>query len=160
MRESAAKGRRERGSGADDRDRLRCLAAMTDVAGSSACYNCGTPLTGPFCASCGQKARPLDPTVHDFLHDFSHEMLHVDGRIFRSIRKLLISPGFLTREQFQGRRASWISPIRLYLIFSLAYFAAASFAAARALPPLTTPDNDPDTIFGMQLLGFDSEHAL
>ena len=74
---------------------------------STTCYNCGTPLAGPFCAVCGQKAGPLDPTVHDFLHDFTHEMFHVDGRIFRSVWKLIASPGFLTREQFRGRRAPW-----------------------------------------------------
>jgi uncharacterized protein DUF3667 len=127
---------------------------------STTCYNCGAPLDGPFCARCGQKAAPLNPTLSDFLHDFTHEMLHVDGRIFRSVRKLLLSPGFLTREQFEGHRASWIAPIRLYLIFSIAYFALTSLAAARAVPPAGGAESDPDTIFGLQLLGFESEQAL
>jgi hypothetical protein len=35
-------------------------------------------------------------------------MLHVDGKIFQSVWNLLASPGFLTREQFAGRRARWI----------------------------------------------------
>jgi hypothetical protein len=97
---------------------------------SAFCHNCGIRLTGPFCAACGQKARPLDLTVHEFLHDFTHELLHVDGRIFQSIRRLLASPGFLTREHLQGRRASWISPIRLYLIFSIAFFALSAMSPA------------------------------
>jgi hypothetical protein len=59
-------------------------------------------------------------------------MLHVDGRIVQSIRRLLLSPGFLTREYIQGRRARWIAPIRLYLIFSLAYFALGAFTGFRA----------------------------
>src|SRR2546426_9839069 len=96
---------------------------------STTCYDCGTPLSGPFCSACGQKAGPLDPTVHDFLHDFTHEMFHVDGRIFRSLWTLLSAPGVLTRDYFQGRRARWVSPIRLYLIFSLLYFAASSLPA-------------------------------
>jgi hypothetical protein len=89
---------------------------------SEFCYNCGIRLTGPYCAACGQRALPLAITVREFLHDFVHETLHVDGRIFQSIRHLLLSPGFLTREYLAGRRAKWVSPIRLYLIFSLLFF--------------------------------------
>jgi hypothetical protein len=95
------------------------------------CHNCGIKLSGRFCAACGQKARPLNINVGDFLHEFIHETLHVDGRIFQSIRRLLLSPGFLTREYLQGRRARWISPIRLYLIFSVIYFALSSLTPAR-----------------------------
>ena len=89
----------------------------------SHCPNCGRRFDGAFCATCGQKATPLNPTLHDFLHDFTHELLHVDGKIFQSVRLLLLRPGFLSREWFEGRRARYITPIRLYLIFSVAFFA-------------------------------------
>jgi hypothetical protein len=91
------------------------------------CSNCGTPRVGSFCSSCGQKALPLRPTVHYFAHELTHELLHVDGKIFRSLRLLLTRPGFLTREIFAGRRASYISPIRLYLIASVVAFAIGAF---------------------------------
>jgi hypothetical protein len=86
------------------------------------CANCGRPLDGTFCAECGQKATALNPTLHDVVHDLTHELVHVDGRIFRSIRLLLTRPGLLTREYFLGRRAGYISPIRLYLVFSVIFF--------------------------------------
>jgi Protein of unknown function (DUF3667) len=95
------------------------------------CHNCGIRLTGPFCAACGQKALPLSVTLHDFFHEFIHEMLHVDGRIWQTIRHLTLSPGFLTCEYLQGRRARWISPIRLYLIFSVAFFALSALTGVR-----------------------------
>lgn len=95
------------------------------------CHNCGVRLTGPFCAACGQKALPLSVTLHDFFHEFTHEMLHVDGRIWQTIQRLIVSPGFLTREYLQGRRARWISPIRLYLIFSVAFFALSALTGFR-----------------------------
>ena len=95
------------------------------------CHNCGIRLTGPFCAACGQKAVPLSVTMHEFVHELTHETLHVDGRIFQSIRRLL-SPGFLTSEYIRGRRARWISPIRLYLIFSVAFFALSAITGVRA----------------------------
>ena len=69
--------------------------------------------------------------MHEFVHELTHETLHVDGRIFQSMRRLL-SPGFLTREYIQGRRARWISPIRLYLIFSVAFFALSAVTGVRA----------------------------
>ena len=30
---------------------------------SALCYNCSAPLSGPFCAACGQKAKALNPTL-------------------------------------------------------------------------------------------------
>lgn len=96
------------------------------------CPNCGARLDGSFCGQCGQKSAPLNPSFHDFLHDLAHEILHVDGKIVRSARLLVTSPGFLSREHFEGRRARYVSPIRLYLIFSVMYFAIAAFAPSTA----------------------------
>lgn len=101
------------------------MSAAPD-ADAAACPNCGTLRTGSYCASCGQKAMPLAPTLGYFLHELTHEFVHVDGKIFRSLRLLLTRPGFLTREIFLGRRASYVSPIRLYLIASILAFAIAS----------------------------------
>src|SRR3982751_1991964 len=93
---------------------------------SDACYNCGVLLNGAFCAACGQKAQPLDPPVHHFLHELSHELLHLDGKIVRSTTTLLTRPGVLTRDYFAGKRVRWVSPIRLYLVFSAVYIAFVS----------------------------------
>jgi hypothetical protein len=103
------------------------------VATSGDCLNCGTPLAGHFCASCGQKAVAPNPTLHDLWHEFTHEMLHVDGRLFRSVKLLFLRPGFLTREYCQGRRAGYLAPLRLYLIFSILFFAIEAY-----FPPPTT----------------------
>jgi hypothetical protein len=116
---------------------------MSDVERMSGrCDNCGTERTDAFCGHCGQKARPRNPTSHDILHELTHEMLHVDGRIFRSVRELLTGPGLLTLEYFEGRRVRWVSPIRLYLIFSVAYFVLASAAATRVVHVVGSVDTD------------------
>ena len=107
--------------------------AAGHAVGLSHCPNCGRRLEGAFCATGGQKAAPLNPTLHDFLHDFTHELLHVDGKIFQSVRLLLLRPGFLSREWFEGRRARYISPIRLYLIFSVAFFAVSAIGESMDL---------------------------
>ena len=125
---------------------------------SALCYNCSAPLSGPFCAACGQKAKALNPTLGDLIHDFAHEMLHVDGRIFQTAKRLLISPGFLTLEIFNGRRTRWISPLRLYLVFSLIYFAAS--AADTRHVRITFNGGAQATADDLARLGFDSEQEL
>ena len=87
-----------------------------------ACTNCGAPLHGPFCAQCGQERKPLDPPVRYFAAEFAQELFDVDRRILRSLRRLFFSPGFLTLEHFSGRRAVWVSPLKLYLSTSLVCF--------------------------------------
>src|SRR5919205_3072374 len=128
------------------------------TAESTVCYNCGEPLHGRFCAACGQEAKSLNPTLHDFLHEFAHEVLHVDGKIFQSVRKVLFAPGFLTREYFQGRRARWVSPIRLYLIFSVLYFGVASVGGGVGRVKITaTGKTNTETQQALQKYGFNSE---
>ena len=69
---------------------------MTAAIEPSLCPNCGAMRSGAYCAACGQKAAPLNPTIADFLHDLTHELLHVDGKIFRSVRLLLTRPATRT----------------------------------------------------------------
>ena len=95
------------------------------------CANCRTPLTGVYCAHCGQKVKPLDPTMRELAGDVFSEVTDVDGKLLRSVRYLFTRPGFLSREHAEGRRASYVSPVRLYLVFSVAFFAAASLVAQR-----------------------------
>ncbi len=113
---------------------------MTNVLnGLTECPNCGAALYGPYCGACGQKNTAMNPTIGDFLHDLTHEILSVDGKIVRTLWLLFTRPGFLTREYFAGRRARYGSAVRLYLIFSILFFAL--FALA---PDLITVRYTPD----------------
>jgi hypothetical protein len=85
---------------------------------------------GRYCAACGQKAAPVAPTLGDVAHELTHELLNVDGKLFRSLRLLLTRPGFLTQEIFAGRRATYVSPFRLYLIASVLSFGLRAFFGA------------------------------
>jgi Protein of unknown function (DUF3667) len=97
-----------------------------DVVDLLECPNCSTPLSRRYCPQCGQKIGDIDPTMYDLLHDVTHEFLHFDGKIFRTVKLLLMKPGVLTHEYFEGRRVRYVSPIRLYLVFSVIYFAAST----------------------------------
>ena len=93
------------------------------------CLNCGAALHGSFCSACGQRSVPPDPSVAEVAGDAWHELSGYDGRIAATIRGLL-RPGYLTREYVAGRRARYLSPVRLYLIVSVIYFLTASSAPA------------------------------
>ncbi len=86
------------------------------------CKNCGAALSGKFCSQCGQPDKHSDPTFHEFLHELVHEFLHLDGKIFATLKALILKPGLLSADYFAGRRAWCIGAVRLYLTFSVLFF--------------------------------------
>src|SRR5687768_10569944 len=100
---------------------------MTDSQ-SSACLNCGAALDGKFCARCGQRDIPPYPSVRELASDAVAEFSGWDGRLAATVRALVRRPGFLTGEFLAGRRARYISPVRLYLTASVLYFLIAANA--------------------------------
>ena len=91
--------------------------------GRFSCTNCGRENHGDFCATCGQKRlHPGDLGVAHVWHHIVHELLHLDGKIFNTLRLMFVRPGRLTLDFLEGRRARHIHPIRLFLVFSSIYF--------------------------------------
>lgn len=86
------------------------------------CLNCGAELTGPFCHQCGQHAH-VHRTLSAFFHDFLHGVLHFEGKIWRTLPLLAWKPGELTRRYIDGQRASFVSPIALFLFCVFLTFA-------------------------------------
>jgi hypothetical protein len=90
------------------------------------CPNCATPLRGPYCHECGQRARSLRIRLRDVFEEAADELLHLDGKLVRTVRLLVTRPGMLTAELLAGRRVRYVSPLRLFLTFSLLFFALAA----------------------------------
>ena len=110
------------------------------------CLNCGAALHGSFCSACGQRSVPPDPSVAEVAGDAWQELSGYDGRIAATIRGLL-RPGYLTREYVAGRRARYLSPVRLYLIVSVIYFVAASSTP----PSMSTRSGKVEAPGGLQI---------
>ena len=87
-----------------------------------ACRNCEAPLTGPYCAQCGQHAHESARNLGAVVHNAWHDLTHVDGRLWPTLYLLLLRPGRLTVDYFQEKRARYLPPVRLYLVLSLAFF--------------------------------------
>jgi hypothetical protein len=101
--------------------------ALPDVrppvpAAARACLDCGAPLTGKFCAACGQKDEPLRRGLKDLALEFFQHPL-VDTKLWRSLVPLLFRPGALTEEYLAGRRTRYVRPLKLYLTVSVTFFA-------------------------------------
>jgi hypothetical protein len=88
----------------------------------TSCLNCGTALTGPYCATCGQKAH-VHRTVLGLMQDFIQGLLNFEGKIWRTLPMLAWCPGILTRRYIAGERARFVSPVALYLFTVFAMFA-------------------------------------
>src|SRR5882672_3841845 len=113
-----------------DELRLREQPQIITAAGPAraVCLNCAEPLTGFFCATCGQRDIPPYPSVRDLAAEAISEFSGWDGRLALTLRTLVERPGMLTHEFLEGRRVRYISPLRLYLMASLVYFIVAAAA--------------------------------
>lgn len=93
------------------------------------CPNCETSFDDSFkyCPNCGQANRKLSLNFKYFVSEFLTGMFNLDSKIFRTLKLLFFKPGKLSKEFIEGRRNSYIPPVRLYLIGSLIYFTVSSF---------------------------------
>lgn len=86
------------------------------------CANCGAPVSGHYCAVCGQRVEHAVHSLSHFLREVAEDLTHADSRLWRTIAALLFKPGYLTREFLAGRRVKYLPPLRLYLVLSLFFF--------------------------------------
>ena len=74
-------------------------------------------------------------TLGAFLKETTEELTHWDGKVLATLRTLFLRPGALTIDFLAGRRARWLSPLRVYLICSVALFAGRALIDEVGLRP-------------------------
>ena len=87
------------------------------------CKNCKEELTGKqqFCSNCGQK-NIAKLNLKYILGQFVEDLFNWDSKFFTTIKKLALKPGFLSKEYVDGRRVSYVPPIRIYIVLSVVFF--------------------------------------
>jgi hypothetical protein len=105
---------------------------------SARCTNCGVPVRGKYCSDCGQRVEYHLDSFWDFLREAAEVLTHADSRLWRTLGPLVFRPGFLSQQFLAGRRASYLSPFRLYLVLSIVFFLIASVAGPLAHRPAET----------------------
>jgi len=91
------------------------------------CPNCSTLIAGKFCQGCSQPAHLHVPSAGEFLHEFIAHYVALEGKLWKSVALLLFRPGRLTRDYIEGKRVRYVEPLRLYLSFSIIFFAIFKF---------------------------------
>lgn len=96
------------------------------------CLNCGVEFDKQFgyCPHCGQRNNKLQLHMKYFLGDFISSSFNIDSKIIRTLRLLIFYPGKLSREFLSGKRASYVPPVRLYIVISLVYFSFLSLLSS------------------------------
>jgi hypothetical protein len=97
------------------------------------CTNCGAAVSGQYCSDCGQRVEYHSHSLGNFLSEAAEVLTHADSRLWRTLGPLLFRPGFLTQQFLAGRRASYLPPLRLYLVLSVLFFLVVSVTS-----PVTT----------------------
>src|ERR1700741_894608 len=83
------------------------------------CLNCGAVVERRFCPECGQENLEIR---ENFFHIAFHtigDFFHFDSKFFRSLIPLFTKPGFLTRQYWEGKRTSYIHPLRLFFFITI-----------------------------------------
>ena len=101
---------------------------------SQSCLNCGSLLSGRFCAHCGQKDERHVRSLWHFLREATEGITHADTRLWRTLRSLLTRPGLVTQDYFLGRRERYLPAVRLYLVVSIIFFLLAGLLGRNGTP--------------------------
>ena len=101
------------------------------------CANCHAPLSGAFCAACGQAIETHRRSLYRLVRGFIADLLSLESRTLRTTWVLLARPGELSRAFKEGRIQRYVPPVRLYLFVSLLFFVALVFhpSGAGAVQP-------------------------
>jgi hypothetical protein len=128
----------------------------TDNISSEQCPNCLQVLHGQYCSNCGQNQKGSDRYFLTLLNEAFEGIFNLNSKAWKTFFILLFRPGYLTTEHFANRRARYISPLRLYLTTSIAFFlmlSALNFFTSDLVAnapkiDVTTPQNDNDLYGG------------
>jgi len=86
------------------------------------CLNCGATVVGRYCHICGQENIETRESFWSLTKHFVFDILHFDGKFWYTLKYLVARPGFVARQYCEGKRNSYLHPIRMYLFTSAIFF--------------------------------------
>ena len=103
------------------REKLK-MSSHQKLRNNSTCLNCGSKVKGQFCGNCGQENSESRQTFGHLIQHFFQDITHYEGKFWKTMKYLLFKPAFLTKEYLQGKRMSYVPPVRLYIFISFITF--------------------------------------
>lgn len=86
---------------------------------SGSCLQCGDPLAGDYCSSCGQSANVGTLRVGQILSDVFGSILDLQLPILRTTKGLLTAPGKTAAAWVDGQRMRYTNPIKYCVIIGV-----------------------------------------
>ena len=82
------------------------------------CACCGTEYVGNFCPRCGQSASVKRFSLKQAL-DLFLDVWDVNNRsVFRTMRDMLLRPGYMIRDYLNGMQAGYFSPFKMFFLLA------------------------------------------
>ena len=89
---------------------------------SEQCVTCGAYLSGDFCSQCGeQKLNPKLRSLHYILSDIIEDLTSVDGKLWQTLKSIILKPGQLEYDYHVGRRVQYLKPITLFFVLNVLF---------------------------------------
>jgi len=91
---------------------------------SDTCLNCKTPLRPEdnFCPSCGQENNIRKIPVHHLAVEVFEDFFHFDTKLWNTIKASFTRPGKITLDYLDGKRVSYVPPVKFYVFVSFIFF--------------------------------------
>lgn len=86
------------------------------------CENCGYVVDVAYCSNCGQKNVETRQSFRHLISHFAEDLTHYDAAFWKTIKYLLFRPGRLTLEYLEGKRQTYVPPVKLYIFISFLTF--------------------------------------
>jgi hypothetical protein len=92
------------------------VAPLADTQCKCAC--CGTEYVGNFCPRCGQSASVSRFSLKQAI-DLFLDVWDVNNRsVFRTMRDMLLRPGYMIRDYLNGMQAGYFSPFKMFFLLA------------------------------------------
>lgn len=82
------------------------------------CLNCHDHYTGNYCPRCGQAASTDRFSMKVATENFVEAYGMGERGMFRTIRDLILRPGYLILDYLRGQRASYFAPFKMYFLLA------------------------------------------
>jgi hypothetical protein len=134
--------------------RLLLLMSHKKLRNENTCLNCGHEVEERFCTHCGQENLELkDSALHLIIH-YVQDLFHYDGKLWHTLKALVLQPGLVAKEYMAGKRQSHLEPIRFYVFASSVFFLTFFLVLGSEL---YTTDVTPETNYSKRLFNLKQE---
>ena len=100
-----------------------------DTSATWLCRTCHANIATAYCATCGEgQLRATDLTLRHLGAQIYRSLSDLDGKFLRTLRSLILRPGYLTSAYLIGPRKPFLGAFQLFLIVNVVFFAVQSWA--------------------------------